>query len=66
MCLLQEKLIIARSNQEKSVSIMTEMVHEIKFRLMHYSRQFGEVDRSLYEKDRDYRDDRYDRGRDDD
>lgn len=56
--LLQEKLVLARSQEPAAaeVSLMTEIVHDIKFRLMHYARQFGEVDRSIYE-DRDDRGD---------
>ena len=59
--LLQEKLVLARGQdpQLSEVSLMTEIVHDIKFRLTHYAHQFGEVDRSIYEDrdDRDYRGD---------
>lgn len=59
--LLQEKLVLARGQEPQAaeVSLMTEIVHDIKFRLTHYAHQFGEVDRSIYEDrdDRDYRGD---------
>jgi len=55
IALLQEKLILARSATppEREVELMTEIVHDIKFRLAHYARLFGEVDRAEYDNGRD-------------
>jgi len=55
IALLQEKLILARSEvpAAREVPLMTEIVHDIKFRLAYYARLFGEVDRAEYDNGRD-------------
>lgn len=49
--LLQEKLLKARNSEpeDQEVPLMTELVHDIKFRLTYYARLYGEVDRDAYE-----------------
>jgi len=51
IALLQEKLIIARNQTPKAteISLITELVHDIKFRLGYYARVYGEVDRDEYD-----------------
>ena len=48
--ILQLELIRARSQkpQATEVSLPTEIVHDIKFRLRYYARMFGEVDRKKF------------------